>query len=130
MSRRKDDIGGFIQMSLACINIQETHKKSTRQLLYSGNNFGSNNKSDANFGEASINSAVSDEMFPLFGTETIRFDPVDLRNTYPVQAFGWKASIIALNNVSSIIIVLLTVTHPPHLKSSLFYYFDFTLENR
>jgi len=76
-------------MSLAYINIQETHSKITRQMMNGGHHYG----------DTKAQETTAEEMFPIFESSMIRSDPEDLRSTFPVQVFGWKATIDVLGKV-------------------------------
>jgi hypothetical protein len=96
-----DGLGGFVQMSMAYINVQETHGKVTQQIMHGGHHFG-NEK-----GEFVAKETSAEEMFPMFESSGIRNHHLDLRSTFPVQVFGWKTTIDILGKEK-----LLSLTSP------------------
>jgi hypothetical protein len=88
-------LGGYIQTSLCNINVQETHLRTTRQIMHGGHRY------DGGFEVKKQTTA--DEMFPIFEQAYVRSDPDDLRSSFPVQAFGLKISIDVLGKVRDIL---------------------------
>jgi len=87
-------LGGYIQTSLAYINVQEIHLRTTRQIMHGGHRYDSSFEVNKN--------TTADEMFPIFEQTYVRSDPDNLRSSFPVQAFGLKISIDVLGKVSDI----------------------------
>ncbi len=83
----ENQLGGFVQMSLAYINVQETFGKITRQLVHGGHHFGDE------MGDFKAKDTSAEEMFPMFENTGIRSQHLDLRSTFPVQVFGYKCTI-------------------------------------
>jgi len=89
------NLGGYIQISLPYIHVQETHLGITRQIMHGGHCY--NNSFDQTFDQNK--ETTVEEMFPIFEQTYVRSDPNDLRCSFPVQAFGLKVSIDALGKV-------------------------------
>jgi len=85
----KDERGGILQLSLAYLCVQECIDKSMRTLLIGGTEhdwFNSPPKNETSF----------EEFFPLLEPRPVRNDPFDYRSTFPMQTFGFKASICVI----------------------------------
>eukprot|EP00557_Chaetoceros_sp_GSL56_P010386 CAMPEP_0176478374 /NCGR_PEP_ID=MMETSP0200_2-20121128/1149_1 /TAXON_ID=947934 /ORGANISM="Chaetoceros sp., Strain GSL56" /LENGTH=1917 /DNA_ID=CAMNT_0017874301 /DNA_START=31 /DNA_END=5784 /DNA_ORIENTATION=+ len=83
---RDGSLGGYVQLSLAYVNIQEQLGKITTRILQGGNQINS-------YGTSVKETTTLEEMFPMFEQALIRIDPDNLRCTFPVQVFGLKVSI-------------------------------------
>lgn len=88
---RDGSLGGYVQVSLAYVNIQEQLGKTTKRILQGGHQI-------CSYGN-STNVTTSEEMFPMFEQTLIRIEPDNLRCTFPVQVFGLKVSIDVVGKV-------------------------------
>jgi hypothetical protein len=84
--------GIYVQMSLAFLTLQEWHGKKLRTLLRGGSHHHKDH-SPIELSEAVKPLIPRDENFPLFEDRCIRPDPLDLRHSFPAQAFGFKTSV-------------------------------------
>lgn len=85
--------GGIVQLSLAYLCLQECNSKSIRTLLIGGTEHDW-------FKSPSQNETSYEEYFPLLEPRPVRNDPLDYRSTFPLQTFGFKASIRVLKEVN------------------------------
>jgi hypothetical protein len=87
------EMGGYVQLSLSHFNFHETYNQTIRTIINGGSRI------DSNMYEGK--ETTNDETFPSMEIKDVRTDPFDLRTSFPVQAFGFKASIDLLDEVCS-----------------------------
>jgi hypothetical protein len=116
--------GGYAQASLSYICIQERHRARVRSVLLGGIQHDLNWNPLEKPGRPEPERA-SDESFPLFEDRCIRNDPMGLRHSFPVQAFGTKSTISYIDKVT--LELLLRVVSAPHLLTELPYFIRSTL---
>ena len=83
--------GGFAQLTLSHLNLHESYGNKIRTIINGGNHLEENIYK----GKETTN----DDCFPSMETRDIRNDPFDLRTSFPLQTFGFKASIDLLDEV-------------------------------
>jgi hypothetical protein len=78
---------GVLQFSISYVSLQEYSKTFVKEMFAGGKHNDQTKEIRLETSEA------DDESFPKFETKSIRNDPINLRNTYPVQAFGLKTTL-------------------------------------
>lgn len=91
--------GGFAQASLSYVSLQERHGPRIRSILIGGM-LQENNGPVERPGKAP-RGVSADENFPLYENRSIRDDPLDLRHSFPAQAFGLKTTVSFIDKVSN-----------------------------
>lgn len=81
--------GGYAQVSVAFVSVQERHKDRLRTILKGGVEY-----HETGLGRGKpLNEVALDETFPLFEDRSVRPDPLGLRYTFPSQAVGVKTTL-------------------------------------
>ena len=76
-----------LQFSISCVYLQEYSKTYLKEIVAGGKHH------DPTIETRFERSEEVHESFPTFEEKSIRNDPIDVRNTYPVQALGLKTTV-------------------------------------
>eukprot|EP00934_Nitzschia_sp_Nitz4_P008098 Nitzschia sp. Nitz4//scaffold135_size62275//54221//61276//NITZ4_006357-RA/size62275-snap-gene-0.60-mRNA-1//-1//CDS//3329535584//8088//frame0 len=88
--------GVYVQTSVSFMSVQEKMVRRSKTLVIGGI-AQEDHRTDVYTPSTKPREVHSDENFPLFESRTIRDDPMDLRHSFPSQAFGAKTSVDLLD---------------------------------
>ncbi len=91
--------GGYAQASLSYVSLQERHGPRIRSILIGGILY--DNSGPAERPGKAPRGVAADENFPLYENRSLRDDPLDLRHSFPAQAFGLKTTVSFIDKVSN-----------------------------
>jgi len=85
------DKGGYAQVSVSYVSVQEKHGQRVRTVLVGGAQY--DDTGPVEKPRTPLFEVTRDETFPLYEDRSVRQDPLGLRHTFPAQAFGLKTSV-------------------------------------
>jgi len=85
------EMGGYAQVSVSYLSVQEKHGSRIRTLLVGGAQHDSGGPVESATPPRPL--VNRDETFPMYEDRSVRPDPLGMRYTFPEQAFGVKSTI-------------------------------------
>ena len=89
--KANNEPGFYVQASVSFISVQERLDQSVRTILLGGITHGDH--MSIHQPHNAPREVPADENFPMFERRSLRDDPLELRHTFPAQAFGTKTSV-------------------------------------